>query len=69
MDYFVLRSVSHRRTRHSAAHPIPVVGLLSSEESAHLRLKVGAEPAAGAPPRLPPGGLPPPPPALLPVLG
>ncbi|KAL4857841.1 Pentatricopeptide repeat-containing protein [Chlorella vulgaris] len=36
MDYFVLRSVSHRRLAYNAAHPIPVVGLLTEQEVYHL---------------------------------
>lgn len=32
----MLRSVSHRRLAYNAAHPIPVVGLLTEQEVYHL---------------------------------
>ncbi|KAI7843871.1 hypothetical protein COHA_002419 [Chlorella ohadii] len=38
IDYFVLRSISARRLRYNAAHPIPVVGRLRPTEMGHLHI-------------------------------
>ncbi|PRW56008.1 hypothetical protein C2E21_5243 [Chlorella sorokiniana] len=38
IDYFVLRSISARRLRYNAAHPIPVVGQLRPTETGHLHI-------------------------------
>lgn len=39
IDYFVLRSVSHRRLRNNAAHTIPVIGRVNAAEEEYLRIK------------------------------